>query len=86
MSITVELPTALEQQLMDDAARAGQTVEDYVRAILMRQPGAAEAVSPSRQPLTAEEFQRLLDELSEPASLPELPDDFSRADIYSDHD
>jgi hypothetical protein len=36
----------------------------------------------------AEEFDRLLDEFfaANPEKLPALPADFSRADIYSDHD
>ncbi len=37
--------------------------------------------------LSLEEFDRLLDELSEGLPpLPPLPADFSRADIYEDHD
>ncbi len=36
--------------------------------------------------LSDEEFNQLLDELSEGPPLPPLPADFSRADIYADHD
>jgi hypothetical protein len=37
--------------------------------------------------LSDEEIERLLDELSEGLDhLPPLPPDFSRADIYDDHD
>jgi hypothetical protein len=35
---------------------------------------------------TDEEFDRSLDELASDATLPPLPADFSRADIYTDHD
>jgi hypothetical protein len=36
--------------------------------------------------ISLEEFDRLLDDLSNGPPLPHLPDDFSRADIYADHD
>ena len=37
--------------------------------------------------LTTEEFDRLLEEMSEDtAALPSLPHDFCRGDIYADHD
>jgi hypothetical protein len=87
MSITVKLPADIEQRIRDNAAKNGVAVEDYVQTMLVRKSnGTDESVSPSRQPVSVEEFEQLLDELSEPASLPELPADFSRADIYSDHD
>ena len=43
--------------------------------------------SPSHPAASIEEFDALLDEVSDglPAT-PLLPDDFSRADIYTDHD
>jgi len=40
----------------------------------------------SEMELTNEEFDRLLDELASGPPLPRLAADFSRADIYSDHD
>lgn len=87
MSITVNLPPEVERRISDNAAKDGVSVEAYVRAILLRKSnGLSETGDVLRQPVSAEEFERLLDELSEPASLPNLPDDFSRADIYSDHD
>ncbi len=37
--------------------------------------------------ITLEEFDRILDEVSAtPPNAPPLPTDFSRADIYTDHD
>jgi len=36
--------------------------------------------------VTNGEFEQLLDELASGPALPPLPADFSRADIYSDHD
>lgn len=32
------------------------------------------------------QFVQVLDELSSEQNVPSLPDDFSRADVYSDHD
>lgn len=38
-------------------------------------------------PLSADEFDRVLDQISEgTATLPSLPEDFSRRDVYADHD
>jgi predicted DNA-binding antitoxin AbrB/MazE fold protein len=36
--------------------------------------------------LSDEDFDRLLDELASGPALPHLPADFSRADVYLDHD
>jgi hypothetical protein len=36
--------------------------------------------------ISDEEFDRLLDDLPAGVSAPHLPNDFSRADIYTDHD
>lgn len=37
--------------------------------------------------VSVDEFDRILDELaSTPTNAPPLPEDFSRADIYADHD
>lgn len=41
----------------------------------------------TRDAVTLEEFDRILDELAAgPEDIPPLPSDFSRADIYLDHD
>jgi hypothetical protein len=78
MSIAVKSPPDVEQRIKENASKDRQAVEDYVRTILIRNSnGAAEAVA-SREPLTAEEFERLLGELSEPVSLPVLHADMNR--------
>jgi predicted DNA-binding antitoxin AbrB/MazE fold protein len=41
---------------------------------------------PDTAPLSDDDFERLLDELASGPALPHLPADFSRADVYSDHD
>ncbi len=54
-----------------------------------RVTGQVTIISPPVEPETArqsvEEFDKLLDEFSTPGC-PPLPSDFSRADIYLDHD
>jgi hypothetical protein len=41
----------------------------------------------ARDQVSPAEFERLLDELSEGlTSIPTLPTDWSRADVYADHD
>lgn len=46
-----------------------------------------EAALKKRRPLSVAELDRLLDKLSEGLdSLPPLPRDFSRGDLYDDHD
>jgi predicted DNA-binding antitoxin AbrB/MazE fold protein len=41
---------------------------------------------PDPAPLSDDDFEHLLDELALGPALPHLPADFSRADVYSDHD
>lgn len=38
------------------------------------------------QPVSEEEFERLLEELASGPAIPPIPPDFSRKDIYTDHD
>lgn len=90
MTVTLTLAPDTERRLRERAAESGLTLEAYLQRIVERETsgtdGAATASGP-RQPPSLEEFDRLLDELSEglPA-LPLLPADFSRADVYTDHD
>ena len=41
---------------------------------------------PDPAPLSDDDFERMLDELASGTALPHLPADFSRADVYADHD
>jgi hypothetical protein len=45
---------------------------------------SGQSIAPAASGLTDEEFERQLDELA--LDVPPLPADFSRADIYLDHD
>jgi plasmid stability protein len=95
MTLTVHLPNDLERRLRERASRDGRSVEDYVLELIERDavgPATGRVVDASGvQPgqdatLSDEEFELLLDGLASGPGLPRLPADFSRADIYADHD
>ena len=94
-SVVLQFPADTEQKLREQASRAGQTLETYLVRL------AEEAISRTDQMVensneseyfisdpnpTNEEFDRLLRALVSGPPLPVLPPDFSRADIYDDHD
>jgi hypothetical protein len=89
MTVTLQLAPDTERRLRERAAESDQTLEGYVQQLIERETGQTGETAAAEQepPLSDEEFDRLLDELSEGLpSLPPLPADFSRADIYADHD
>jgi hypothetical protein len=65
-------------ELAARAAASGVTVDEYVKSLLTETP------APARR-LPWNEVEAILDELSDDEG-PVLPADFSRADIYCDHD
>lgn len=84
MTVTLNLPPDVEQQLRARADQSGQPLEAYLEQLVAREV-SAHSGTVSAVPL--EEQERLLDALSEnEVPLPHLPADFSRADIYADHD
>src|SRR5436305_6154543 len=95
MTLTVHLPDDLERRLRERASRDGRAVEEYVLKLIERDaagPGNGpvvddSGVQPGQGPaLSDDEFELLLDGLASRPGLPRLPADFSRADIYADHD
>jgi plasmid stability protein len=95
MTLTVHLSNDLERRLRERASCDGRSVEDYVLELIERDavgtgPGPineASNVRPGRdKTLSDAEFELLLDGLASGSELPQLPADFSRADIYADHD
>jgi plasmid stability protein len=95
MTLTIHLPDDLDWRLRERAARDGRSVEDYVLELIERDalgPRTSPVVdAPSVQPgrdetLSDEEFELLLDGLASGPELSHLPADFSRADMYADHD
>ena len=90
-NITLQLTDETDRKLRDRAEAAGQSIESLVEELVV---DAVDAVAaPQQRPrfisepnLTDEEFQKVLDEIaSGPRGVP-LPPDFSREDIYNDHD
>ena len=73
---TIQVDEDTAAAITAKAASQGITVAELLRRWI--------AFSQAPQELTADEFDRTLDELSGHA--PPLPADFSRADIYYDHD
>jgi hypothetical protein len=85
-SVTLHFRAETEQALREKASRRGQTLEAYLEQLAEREVGADAVATDPGGELTDPEFDRLLDELSDGPRLPHLPMDFSRADIYADHD
>lgn len=95
MTVTVHLSDDLDRRLREHASRDGRSVEDYILELIEREAASsgsggnveASGPAPVQGPaLTDGEFEHLLDELASGTRLPLLPADFSRADIYADHD
>jgi hypothetical protein len=87
MTVTISLPAVTEELLRSRAATSGKDVSTLILEAVEEKfaPSNGAALVQSQSP---EEFDRLLDEFFEanPETLPGLPVDFSRADIYVDHD
>jgi hypothetical protein len=86
MTVTVTLSADVARLVEEKAARSGRTLADYLVLLAEREAHGANGIPTLPPPLSAEEFDRLLDELATGAPLPQLRADFSRADIYADHD
>jgi hypothetical protein len=93
---TVHLTPGIEQKLRDRASQVGQTLEVYLERLA--ESAAAEGTAlrggePEERPRyisdpkpSQADLDRLLSDLAAGPRLPVLPPDFSRADIYDDHD
>jgi len=92
-SITVDLPDETRRRLEDKAARHGQPLEVFVRGVLEVEAGVANGPPVGARPVLSpsqavEEFDRWLAELENlpPIPLPAVPCEYTREDIYFDHD
>ena len=74
---TIRIDDDMAQSLTAIATANGLSLEDYLRSLIAAQSMAV-------APLSEDEFDRQLDQLT--FFGPTLPADFSRADIYADHD
>jgi hypothetical protein len=78
LSISPDLQRLIAEQAI---ALGYASPEAFLRALV-----AGDSEVSALPKLNSDEFFRLLDELSAEEDLPSLPADFSRADIYADHD
>jgi hypothetical protein len=86
-SVLVHLSPDTERILREKATRSGLTLESYLQRLADREAQAGNGTPHPGDDLSPEEFERCLDELSEGLPpLTSLPEDFSRADIYGEHD
>jgi hypothetical protein len=88
-TITINLSPVAEDMLRQLALANGTTLESFVQSLVQKEALATggSPVNLIQPPLSLAEFDGILDELAEsfpPA--PSLPVDFSRADIYAEHD
>jgi len=74
------LPPDLERLIAAQAESLGFQPQDYLRVVFGNNTSEAHS-----RDLSDEEFTQLIDDLSSD-DVPSLPADFSRADIYFDHD
>lgn len=88
MTVTLTLAPDTERRLRERAAESGQALEAYLQHLIEREASRSNGAESFSAPQPSlEELDRLLDEVSEGLpSLPPLPADFSRADVYADHD
>lgn len=86
MTVTVNLPSEVARQLEEKAARGGRTLEAYLEQLAENDVGGMNGVPAPTAELSIAEFDSLLDDLAAGRRLPHLPEDFSRVDIYADHD
>jgi hypothetical protein len=89
-TIIVQVTPDTERKLRHQAKQAGETLEAYVGRLAERAVDGACQKAQERyisdpRPTNAD-FEKLLGDLALGQSLPVLPADFSRADIYDDHD
>lgn len=86
MTVTVTLSLDVAGLLEAKARRNGTTLAEYLAALAQQDAQSKVLSQAMPTEISPEEFDRLLDDLSDGPSLPRLPADFSRADIYADHD
>jgi predicted DNA-binding protein len=85
MTVTISLPAQTEAELRRQAVQSGKEVSTLIREAIEEKLAATGQFS---APQTTADFDKELDEFfaSNPEKLPPLPADFSREDIYLDHD
>jgi hypothetical protein len=85
MTVTLTLTADVARLLEEKARSSGRSLEDYLAQLAENDAQLGWGTAPHLQP-SFQEYDNLLDELATGPPLPRLPLDFSRADIYADHD
>ena len=86
MTVTLNLAPDLAQQLQRRAAENGQTLESYLEQLATLAVADATRTAAPDTEISGEEFSELLDRLDATPTVPPLPADFCRADLYLEHD
>ncbi len=85
MTVRLNLAPETERVLQERAAETGKTLEALLEEMADREAKSSGAAA-GKALADQDDFERGLDELSDGLnSLPRLPADFSRADIYGEH-
>lgn len=88
-TITLQLPPETERTLRDRADASGRSVEALVCDLVAEAVETPPPPKPrfmSEPKLTGDEFKTWLEDIAANEPNEPLPPDFSRADIYNDHD
>ena len=86
MTVTLTLSSDVVRLFEEKAVRSGTTLEIYLTQLAEKDIQEGNGFPSSRPELSSDDFDHLLDELAAGTALPRLPADFSRADVYADHD
>jgi len=83
MTLSIELPPEFERTLQDQSRQRGLAPAEYAKQLLQEQLVVHNAAN-----VTSVDFERALNDFfdANPEKVPGLPPDFSREDIYVDHD
>jgi hypothetical protein len=88
-TILIDLQPGEEKVLRQKASAHGTTLESYILELVQREALTSSGSGVQQDPasLSLAEFDEVLDELAGVVrGAPSLPIDFSRTDIYADHD
>ncbi|HSZ54719.1 MAG TPA: hypothetical protein VK797_03610 [Tepidisphaeraceae bacterium] len=83
MTLSIDIPQELEKRLKEEASRHGVALDEFAKRLL------EEHLPPQdNDAQVAPNVDQILDEFfaANPEALPSLPTNFSRDDIYADHD
>jgi hypothetical protein len=85
MTVTISLPAQTEAELRRQAAQSGKDVSTLIREAIEEKLAT---VGQFAAPQATGDFDLELDQFfaSNPEKIPALPANFSREDIYADHD